>query len=33
MYRELGLVLLDAELLPSPTRELAAMFEEALVYK
>lgn len=33
IYRELGLVLLDAELLPSPTRELAAMLEEALQYE
>jgi DNA-binding transcriptional LysR family regulator len=33
IYRELGLVLLDAELLPSPTRELAALLEEALRYE
>jgi DNA-binding transcriptional LysR family regulator len=33
VYRELGLVLPDAELLPSPTRELASMLEEALRYE
>jgi DNA-binding transcriptional LysR family regulator len=32
IYRELGLVLLDAELLPSPTKELAALLEESLRY-
>jgi DNA-binding transcriptional LysR family regulator len=30
MYRELGLVLLDAELLPRATRELAALIEKFL---
>jgi DNA-binding transcriptional LysR family regulator len=30
MHRELGLVLLDAELLPRPTRELAALLEGVL---
>lgn len=33
MYRELGLIVLDAELLPRPTRELAALLEESLRYK
>ena len=30
MYRELGLVVLDAELLPRPTRELTSLLEESL---
>jgi hypothetical protein len=30
IFRELGLVLLDAELLPRPTKELAGLLEEAL---